>query len=110
MQYLYKICGIRVLCEVPFGISMQRESEEFLDIAHVHVREDIKMIFRPVDAPPILPKEGHWENDRFYIENEDGQKIYHCPTRNSPPYACVTGRERPEKQFGVIMCGEWNLI
>ena len=101
MQYLYKICGIRVLCEVPFGISMQRESEEFLDIAHVHVREDIKMIFRPVDAPPILPKEGHWENDRFYIENEDGQKIYHCPTRNSPPYACVTW---PGKAGKTVWC------
>ena len=45
MQYLYKICGIRVLCEVPFRISMQRESEEFLDIApENNVREDIKMI------------------------------------------------------------------
>lgn len=102
MQYLYKICGIRVLCEVPFRISMQRESEEFLDIApENNVREDIKMIFRPVDALPILLKKGHWENDRLYIENEDGQKIYHCPTRNSSSYACVTW---PEKAGKTVWC------
>ena len=98
MQYLYKICGIQVLCEVPFRISMQRESEEFLDVAQKNVREDIKMIFCPVDVLPVLSMEGHRENDRLYIEKEDGQKIYHCPTRNSPPYACVTWPEDSNKE------------
>ena len=101
MQYIYKVCGIRVLCEVPFRICIQVESEEFLNTVSENAQVDINMIFRPIDSLPILPKKGHRENDRLYIEKEDEQKIYHCPTRNSLPYACVTW---PEDSNKAVYC------
>lgn len=93
MFYLYTICGIRILCEIPFTVHMQRESEEFLSAVHESAGYDLKMCFSLKDRFTeweAESEEGHWENDRLYIEKGDEQRVYYCPVRGRQPYARVT--------------------
>ena len=107
MQYLYTVCGIRVLIDTPFEIHIYIESEAFLSLPGEDAQADINMIFRPVDKLPELSNDdqrGHWETDRLYIDSEGGEQVYHCPSRYKSPYARVTW----VKEFGdskrMVLC------
>lgn len=106
MYYLYMICGLRLLCEIPFAIHMQKESVEFLKHADEHTGCDMRLCFRAVDGfeewKTQLGK-GHWTNDRLYIETDREQKVYYCPVRGSHPYACVTW----PADGGDLLCCEY---
>ena len=83
---------------MPFKISMQKESREFLRVYPEGTEVDYCMVFQPVGSLS-LPEEGHWENDRLYVEDEKQQAIYHCPVRGLSPYACVIWPEGTEKKI-----------
>lgn len=101
MKYFYEIIGIRVLCQLPFSLHIQEESVAFLHEAYENVDVDMQMIFREKEELPDREQGGHWEIDRYYIENAWEQRVYHCPSRKLPPYACVVWSERDP---GVIYC------
>ena len=90
MRYLYQIAGIRVLCEIPFPIQTGAESADFFGSFPPESTADLKFIFRPTEVLEDVPPDGHWEINRYYIETEGVQRIYHCPIRELPPYARVT--------------------
>lgn len=90
MRYLYQITGIRVLCEIPFPVQTGAESADFFGSFPPESTADLKFIFRPTEVLEDVPPDGHWEINRYYIEAEGVQRIYHCPIRELPPYARVT--------------------
>lgn len=54
---------------------------------------DLDFVFQPIETPPVMPEEGYWEINRFYAVEMGLRRVYHCPTRTLPPYACVTWLE-----------------
>lgn len=107
MKYLYTVCGIRLLIDIPFKIHIYIESEAFLSLPGEDAQADINMIFRPVDKLPELSNDdqrGHWEIDRLYIDSEGGQQIYHCPSRYKSPYARVTWEKESRDSKRIVSC------
>ena len=61
---------------------------------------DLEMNFYAADSLTVCEK-GHWVNDRLYVENGEEQKVYFCPVRSRPPYACV---EWPADECRTVRC------
>ena len=101
MRYLYEIAGIRILCEIPFPVQREAESAEFFRSVPADCRADLKFIIRPAQTLPVMPEEGHWEINRYYIETSEEQCVYHCPARTMPPYACVVW---PGRRADIVSC------
>lgn len=101
MRYLYEIAGIRILCEIPFPVQREAESAEFFRSVPADCRADLKFIICPAQTLPVMPEEGHWEINRYYIETSEEQCVYHCPARTMPPYACVVW---PGRRTDIVSC------
>ena len=89
MQYLYSIAGLTVNCEIPFPVTIQRESKNFIRPGKSSDKPDLRFLFRPVDALPPMPGGGHWEIDQYHVHTPQGRLIYHCPVRSKPPSTLV---------------------
>lgn len=84
--YLYEIAGIRVLCQIPQLITIQKESKNFLRLLkenEIPVNVDQKIIFRECTEIPDVWKYGHREINNYYLED----KVFLCDAPNSEPYA-----------------------
>lgn len=103
MLYLYHVCGIRVIFSVPFTVTMQKESEEFLETEiSGYTEADLWMQFFPVDKLPEPPfSDGHQTNKRLYVESGERMEIYHLPAKGYPPYASVIW---PEDRQDTVRC------
>lgn len=89
MQYYYSIAGLRVDFDIPFPVTIQKESKNFIFFGQCPEKPDLHFHFRPVEALPPMPEGGHWEIDQYYLNTPEGQLIFHCQVRSKPPYALV---------------------
>ena len=99
MIYLFSFAGISIRCEIPFSISIGRESEPFL----IQEQNSADLIFRFIPVKElILPRRsGVWQVDSCYYGGRDGYTVYHCPVRGKPPYAKVSwNRQEPN----LLLC------
>ena len=101
MQYYYSIAGLRVNLDIPFPVTIQRESKNFIFSGQCPEKPDLNCFFRPVDALPPMPGGGHWEIDQYHLDTPQGRQIYHCPVRSKPPYALV---QWPVDRPDTILC------
>ena len=106
MRYLYRICGIRVLCNMPFPVQIQRESEEFLREVNGTEKADIRFFLNPVPRLPIPLEGGHWESNRYYLDMGKEKQVYHFPARNYKPYARVIWRDNKKEIFCEYLQGK----
>lgn len=83
MNFIYEIAGARILCRLPFEITVQTESVEFM-------RQDdgspcdLQFDFQPVDTV-TMPERYHAEINSLFC----GRTAYFCPAPGEPPYARV---------------------
>lgn len=84
MEYLYRIAGISVLCEIPFPVNIRQESADFIQPAENDQNEpDLKVCFCPVAVLGQIPSGGYWDIDRYHIRNF----VYYCTSPHGEPYA-----------------------
>lgn len=98
MLYLYDVAGVRIRCEIPFSIHIQADSREFIRADSGDA--EMRFIFRPADLE-AMPPDGHWEINQYHLETALERRIYHCPTRTLPPYACVRW---PKDEPDTVYC------
>lgn len=89
MQYLYEIAGIRVLYEIPFQVTVQAESENFIMPLSNKMAVDIVYVLQPVESMKIYSDSGHWEICRYCVEENGSHDFFYCITPQGIPYACV---------------------
>ena len=84
MNFLYEIAGVRILCSLPFDITIQNESLNFIrpDDGSAY---DLRLNFIAVDSLPI-PEVYHTKLNSLFC----GNTTYFCPSPDCPPYARVT--------------------
>lgn len=99
MWYRYDMAGHRIQVDIPFALTVSRESAAFLR-GPAERREEAPglwtAVFRPVEDLPPLPAEGVWQGDTYFA----GTETFHCPVRGKAPYARVTRRPRE----GMVRC------
>ncbi|MCD7808710.1 MAG: hypothetical protein LUH02_05150 [Erysipelotrichaceae bacterium] len=99
MNYIYSIAGIKVLLDLPFSISIQESSKEFINEGFIN---DFDMCFKFIKTDAIDNDiQGHEESNRCYIEYEDGYKVYFRPTPKGSPYAYT---ECHNEQSRMLYC------
>ncbi|MCD7807963.1 MAG: hypothetical protein LUH02_01365 [Erysipelotrichaceae bacterium] len=87
MSYYYEIAGIRILLDLPFSISIQESSKEFLKEGFI---DDYDICFKYIEIDSIDDNiSGHEESNHCYIEDDNGYRVYYRPEPNKPPYAYV---------------------
>lgn len=107
MRYLYQIAGLRVLCEIPYPLTIHKESEAFLfPLPDEQMLPEIDLTFRfcPVESLPAQRAAPYSVSCREYVEMEDAWYVYHCATPHAAPYACVVW---PLDGSQVVTC--WYL-
>lgn len=84
MLYEYMLAGLRVLCEVPFPLTVSEESREFLRSADASVAAEVYFKISSVSAlePPV---QAHYLHGRHYGEG----KTWFCTGQAHAPYACI---------------------
>lgn len=90
MHYYYEIARIGIDIDIPFEITIKKESEEFIVD---EVRNDLKVIFKGVESIEY-DEGGYNEICQYYVNN----MAYYCVTPHGKAYACV---KREEKQLIV---------
>ena len=91
MRYLYSIAGLRILCSIPFPITIQREAVPFLSPAPDRGEtEDLTFAFQSAAALPPVPADAFFTQDRYYASTGYGLIVHHCPAPGTAPYACVS--------------------
>lgn len=95
MRYLYTVAGLRLLCSIPFPLTIQEEAREFLhliadDAAVLRAGTDLTFTFQAVPALPPIGEGAFFTQNRFYDWDGEIQTIHHCPAPGMEPYACVT--------------------
>ena len=89
MWYQYDMAGRRIQVDIPFALTVSRESAAFLRGPAEHRKETPGLwtaVFRPVEDLPPLPPEGVWQGDTYF----SGGETFHCLLRGQAPYARVT--------------------
>lgn len=68
MFYRYQVAGISVLCEIPFSITITRESQAFLQAGSPSDPTDLEAVFTPASTLPDMPPGGHWEVCQYHVQ------------------------------------------
>lgn len=89
MQYLYRIAGLRILCEIPFEIHICQESVEFISSIESKKENDLYVVFEPVNELEYPKKNGFWDIDRYHVQANDIRNVYYYPAPDREPYAYV---------------------
>lgn len=89
MNYDYKIGGLWVRFELPWPLDITNESKPFLFTPLNDDRPDLTVTFSTVDTLTLPEQGGTWNIDAYYLTDDQGVKIWHCPVRSRPPYCCV---------------------
>ena len=90
MNYDFLICGLRVRFELPWELKITPESRPFLRSPEEPGAPELTMSFCGVDSLALPAGGGVWHVDSYYVSDNDGEKIWHCPARGQDPYCCVT--------------------
>lgn len=104
MRYLYEITELKVLCEVPYAITVRYESEQFLHSLQENEElpvPDLTVYFQPAEKLPDKSEAFCQEGCRYYVENKDTWQIYHCAAPGKEPYACMVWER---KENGAATC------
>lgn len=92
MKYIYHIAGIRILCDIPFEIIIQKESEEFLYSCNEKIETletDIKFEMKSVDHLPHIEEDGYWKNNQYFVNLNDKQRMYLRLSPEKEPFVMV---------------------
>lgn len=89
MFYRYQVAGISVLCEIPFSITITRESQAFLQTDSPSEPADLDAVFTPASTLPDMPPGGHWEVCQYHVQTSRDCRVYHSAVPRGTPYACV---------------------
>jgi hypothetical protein len=89
MNYDYLICGCHIRFEIPWELKMTAESLPFLLETPCLQKPALTIQFAETEQLPPVMAGGVWHSDAYYLTREGKQYIWHCPTRNDPPYCCV---------------------
>lgn len=101
MQYLYRIAGLRILYEIPFEIHVCQESREFISNIERKDKNDLYVVFRPVNELDHPKKNGFWDIDRYHVQMDDVRNVYYYPAPDRKPYARVVWNGSVKK---TIIC------
>lgn len=87
MQYLYHMADLRILCQIPFPVRVQKECENFVsDMTNQNiVDQDLTFRFCPVQTLGPIPPVGHWDTARFYSRSA----TYFYTSKQGSAYALV---------------------
>ena len=98
MTYFYQISGIKIRIELPFEMTVSKESQEFLKSD-----SDVDFIFKLIPVPCLsMPKHsGTWMVNACYYVEDSGYSVYHCPVRGDIPYAHVLWQRQTPK---LLLC------
>lgn len=84
MFYEYRLAGLRIVCELPFALSVSPESREFLRPCTDARGADIHFSLRPV-THIAAPEDAHRIGARLYTP----ESVYFCLRPDAAPFACV---------------------
>lgn len=105
MEYLYEIAGLRVLCQIPYPLTIKKESVAFLhppaESGKAPPPVDLQMQFRPAAQLPPGWQQGAEVALRYHLNGPWGLRTWFCPGPGQPPYACVTW---PAPFAGQVLC------
>ncbi len=88
MTYEYRLAGLRIVCELPFALTVTAESREFIRPCADTRGADILFSLRPVESI-ATPDEAQPVGARLYTP--DG--VYFCLRPDAAPFACVHRKE-----------------
>lgn len=104
MKYLYCIAGLKILCEIPFSLTIDGESKEFVNPIRENdlTESDLTIQYCKTEGFSDFQKENCYSIAcRYFEQKETKRKIYYCVSPEQEPYACVSWEsERPEQ----ILC------
>lgn len=101
MNYDYLICGHCVRFELPWTVKLTKESAPFLAEPGSFGTPELTVRFSCVDSLTLPSTGGHWHTGAYYTTKEGLGQVWHCPSRNEPPYCCV---EWNKPQLGQMTC------
>ena len=97
MHYQYQVAGITVGFRLPFRLTITEESQAFLRELG-EPASGFQVHFLPVPALDPPEPGGHWEVCQYHMETASERRVYHCPTPQAPPYACMIWQGTPGNQ------------
>ena len=97
MHYQYQVAGIAVGFRLPFRLTITEESQAFLRELG-EPASGFQVHFLPVPALDPPEPDGHWEVCQYHMETASERRVYHCPTPQAPPYACMIWQKIPGNQ------------
>lgn len=112
-RYEYEVAGIRMLCEIPFDITIQEESEAFMRVlSDDEMPEvDLTMQFCMVNAFPEAGESYHSEACQYYVETAREWRVYHRASPSDYPYACtIWDREHPHTVLCQYLSGKEKYL
>lgn len=90
MLYLYDIAHMKILCKIPFEITFQEESIDFIkEVKDINIDYDFVFEFKKCQCLPVIGKQYHQEIQLLFYRDNDQYVIYHCNKPNGDAYACV---------------------
>lgn len=90
MKYEYTIANLSISCEIPFPVTIRRESKEFLRSMEGVNEEvcDFSVRFRPVEHIEDVPVEDVYQKESRYYRTVSGQEeIWYSEISGEKPYA-----------------------
>lgn len=102
MRYLYEVAEIRVECFVPYPITIQWESEEFMKEINEdleHLKYDFTMCFKNVSTLPEIQENGFEISCQYHLENKSEWRTYYRTSPGETPYACVVWSRGQDKHI-----------
>ena len=93
MKYLCNVAGIKILCEIPFQLTLDEESKEFIYRLQENdlTEADLTIQYCQVKGFSDFRKEScHSVSCRYFAQNENERKMYYCAAPGLEPYACVS--------------------
>lgn len=83
-NYIYKIADVSIACQLPFELTIHRESEEFLhvlderaDFSIVEENADFSVCLTRVEELPPLPEGGQWHKNRYYVHRNGRLDVFY---------------------------------
>lgn len=92
MWYRYNIADIRGLCHIPYSLTIQQESREFMcPLPEGESAADAVFTadFVPVETLSSEWQQGHREVNQYFLRRDGATYTYHCPMPGTGPYACT---------------------
>lgn len=92
MNYLYSIAGLKILCEIPFSLTIDSESTEFIFPLEENdlTEADLTIQYCKTEAFLDFQKDSCYSTAcRYFSQTETERKVYYCAAPEQEPYACV---------------------